>query len=86
MGYVMHPMTREEFKRRGSAVLGGVGWMSRFMRGTGVGYQSVRRWVHGQTPVPPMAASIVVLLEILAEHELPFPPEFGYSPPTSSKS
>lgn len=50
--------------------------MTKWSRATGVGYQTVRRWVHGNTPVPPMAIAHLKLLELLVKKGHPLPPEY----------
>jgi hypothetical protein len=69
-------MTTIEFKRRARAVFGGRGWMTKLAKGTGVGYQTVRRWNSGETPPPPLAQTVIVLLETMIEHGHPLPEKF----------
>jgi DNA-binding transcriptional regulator YiaG len=51
--------------------------MAKFSRGSGVGYQTVRRWAKGVTPPPPLACTVLTLLETLNNHGHPLPPEYA---------
>lgn len=50
--------------------------MRKWSRATGVGYQSVRRWVHGETAVPPLVIAHLKLLELHVAKGHPLPPEY----------
>jgi hypothetical protein len=63
-------LDHERFAARAERALGRQ-WATRFARGVGVHYASVKRWRSGTTPVPDYANAILELLESTPRAFLP---------------